>query len=48
MHDIKYIRKNFDEFQQKMYKRNPNIELKPVQELDKKRLELINQVEKIK
>lgn len=48
MHDIKYIRKNFDEFQKKMYKRNPNIELKPIQELDKKRLELISQVEKLK
>ena len=48
MHDIKYIRKNFDEFQKKMYKRNPNIEIKPIQELDKKRLELISQVEKLK
>ena len=38
MHDIKYIRENFENFKNKISKRNNNVNIKNLLDLDKKNL----------
>lgn len=48
MHDIKYIRKNFNEFKENLSRRNGNLDFSQFENLDESRRELINKVEKLK
>ena len=47
MHDIKYIRENFDIFKKKISKRNNATDIDKFPELDKKNRELIQEKEKL-
>ena len=45
MHDIKYLRENFETFKMKISKRNNNININNVLDLDKKNRQLIQERE---
>ena len=45
MHNIKYIRDNFDEFKKKIQNRNVNFDLDKLRNLDVKNRELIHKIE---
>ena len=45
MHDIKYIRENFENFKNKISKRNNNVNIKNLLDLDKKNRNLIQEKE---
>ena len=47
MHDIKYIRENFDIFKKKILKRNNSTDIDKFPELDKKNRELIQKKESL-